>query len=324
MLIKSSSTVLATILGTVSLIGCQDIIGEKAGADPAGTAEPGLAAPPAAKVALQEPPRGATQPAKSPVEKKDVGSAPDAEPDAPSETSDDDEPSDGDATEDPTPKKKIEEREERDDDKRERDLGADLTVKRLVISKGVKGREPVGASNTFVEGAQDRIYAFVEVGNRDQVPSELYVTFVDESSGKGGRVPLQVGAGARWRTWIYTRSAKKPGKWRAVVKNAKGKTLASQSFEIKSRGKGELESPPEAKKSKSDKKADKAKSDDKERSEAKSAGDKSADDKSKKKIGDDEGDAKASSKKPSESAAAPEKAGEPKKSSERAKPDAKK
>ncbi len=143
-----------------------------------------------------------------------------------------------------------EEREDEADKKFKRN--ADLFVKRLVISKGVKGREPVGATRSFRQGAQDRIYAFVEVGNRDQTPSELYVSFVEKSTGKGQRVPIKIGAGSRWRTWVFTRNAKKPGKWSALVKNAKGKTLASTSFEVTAKAgaalatKGEEKAKPKA------------------------------------------------------------------------------
>src|SRR5690606_22907498 len=98
----------------------------------------------------------------------------------------------GDDDEDAAPKKKP-------------DLDAKLDVRRLVISSGVKGREPVGAASTFQEGAHEKIYAFVEVGNPEQVASEIYVVFVEESSGKARRVPLKVGEGSRWRTWVFTR-----------------------------------------------------------------------------------------------------------------------
>ncbi len=167
-----------------------------------------------------------------------------------------------DATEEPKKRKRRASNDEDEGDepkRKERDLDADLSVKRLVIAKSVKGREPVGAGAKF-SANQGRIYAFVEVGNRDQVPSEIYVSFIEKKTGRSQRVPLKVGAGSRWRTWVYTRNATKPGTWHAVVKNAKGKTLASQAFEITGKAK-DADKGKDAKKPKKKDDGKKAKSD---------------------------------------------------------------
>ncbi len=119
-----------------------------------------------------------------------------------------------------------------DDDAEAVDVDAALTVKRLVIASGVSGREPVGAATTFTAGAQDRIYAFVEVGNPDGATSEVSVSFFKDGGAERGGVKLRVGASPRWRTWSFTRLAKEPGTWHAVVRNAKGEELARTRFEI--------------------------------------------------------------------------------------------
>ena len=112
------------------------------------------------------------------------------------------------------------------------DPDADIYVKRLVIAHGVESREPVGPAETFTQGEADRIYAFVEMGNRDDVASAISVSFEREGEPKRGGVELRVGASPRWRTWSYTRTAKGPGVWFAVVRALNGKELARARFEI--------------------------------------------------------------------------------------------
>jgi hypothetical protein len=110
---------------------------------------------------------------------------------------------------------------------------ADLSVKRLVIAEGVSNREPVGAATSFKKADADRIYAFVELTNADEVDSEVTVTFVPPSGKAGvGNVTLEVGPHARWRTWAYTRGVKTAGTWTAVVRSMNGKVLAKQTFDV--------------------------------------------------------------------------------------------
>ncbi len=112
------------------------------------------------------------------------------------------------------------------------DLGAPLRIKRLVVSRSVKNREPVEPATSFQSGSTKRIYAFVEVGNPQKARSEIYVSFVPPSGQAHAAIRLRVGQGSRWRTWAFTRLAKDPGSWQVVVRNAAGKELAKQSFQI--------------------------------------------------------------------------------------------
>jgi hypothetical protein len=110
---------------------------------------------------------------------------------------------------------------------------AQLRVKRLVIAEGVKDREPVHPSATFRAAESDRIYAFVELENADQAESEVTVAFVPPGGGAPiGNVTLDVGPHARWRTWAYTRGARKAGEWTAVVRSPTGEVLARTPFEV--------------------------------------------------------------------------------------------
>ncbi|MEM9691649.1 MAG: hypothetical protein AAGA56_03830, partial [Myxococcota bacterium] len=90
------------------------------------------------------------------------------------------------------------------------DLDAKLRVKRLVIAKGVANREPREPTTVF-ETKGERVYAFVEVGNADQIASEVAVRFAREGEPLGPPIRLRVGASARWRTWAFTRRATAPG-----------------------------------------------------------------------------------------------------------------
>ncbi|MFT3773631.1 MAG: DUF2914 domain-containing protein [Minicystis sp.] len=117
---------------------------------------------------------------------------------------------------------------------RKANLGGDdlLTVKRLVLAQGVKDREPIDAGASFKSDA-GKIYAFVEVENHGRAAGEIVVEFEPPGGGAPhGDVTLAVGAAHRWRTWAYTRTAKTPGAWTAVVKNKKGDVLARAPFEV--------------------------------------------------------------------------------------------
>ena len=112
------------------------------------------------------------------------------------------------------------------------DLDAELQVKRLIIAKDVENREPVEPASAFATTFDGPIYAFVEVGNRDRVASEVYVSFIREGGIERGPITLRVGPAPRWRTWANTRLAKQKGTWFAVVRDASGKELARREFEI--------------------------------------------------------------------------------------------
>ncbi|MBW2454782.1 MAG: DUF2914 domain-containing protein [Deltaproteobacteria bacterium] len=126
------------------------------------------------------------------------------------------------------------------------DADADLKIKRLVIAHGVENREPIQPATQFVKGEQERIYAFVEVGNQDRAHSEIFVTFVRKGADERGQIRLRVGASPRWRTWAYTRLARDEGEWVAIVRNARGDELARAEFEIRGAGPAETVAPDSA------------------------------------------------------------------------------
>ena len=110
---------------------------------------------------------------------------------------------------------------------------AELKVKRLVVAEGVADREPVEAGTSFKAGEVERIYAFVELENASREPGQVTVAFEPAGGGgASGNVTLEVGGAPRWRTWAYTRAAKRPGAWTAVVRSADGEVLARTPFEV--------------------------------------------------------------------------------------------
>ncbi|WP_437694131.1 DUF2914 domain-containing protein [Sorangium sp. So ce176] len=108
----------------------------------------------------------------------------------------------------------------------------ELHVVRLVVSKGIAGREPLEPASSFASAEIDRIYAFVELANKDRASSEISVTFAPPDGSAPLRIPLAVGAQRRFRTWAATRKARAPGLWSVVVSDAAGKELARASFTI--------------------------------------------------------------------------------------------
>ncbi|MGK3997232.1 DUF2914 domain-containing protein [Sorangium sp. So ce1024] len=110
---------------------------------------------------------------------------------------------------------------------------AELKVKRLVLAGGVKDREPVEPGTTFRAPETERLYAFVEIENRSDVEGEVTVSFVPPDGGAPiGNVTLGVGPSPRWRTWAFTRGARRVGEWTAVVRSETGEELARAPFEV--------------------------------------------------------------------------------------------
>ena len=109
---------------------------------------------------------------------------------------------------------------------------SNLKVARLLIARGIAGREPVGSATSFHAGDLEGIYAFIELTNEARAASEIVVTFSPERGWAAQRIKLVVGAQARWRTWALTKRARRPGAWTAVVSTADGRELARAAFEI--------------------------------------------------------------------------------------------
>jgi hypothetical protein len=167
----------------------------------------------------------------APVKEKAASKAKSAEPDTAANTEPTTASDDG-AGEPETSKPSTKAEADDDGDEPSVDLDADLYVKRLVLARGIEGREPLQPSSVFFTGQQSRIYAFIEVGNRDRRASEVRVSFVREGDAEQGVVTLKVGASPRWRTWAFTRKARKPGRYTVIVRDGRGEELARKPFTL--------------------------------------------------------------------------------------------
>jgi len=110
-----------------------------------------------------------------------------------------------------------------------------LRIRRLVVARGIEGREPAETAQPIALSEHTPIYAFVEIENRGDEGETIFVTFEPEGGDwhdAVGHVELEAPVAARWRTWGLTRSISEPGTWTAIVRNADGDMLASETFEV--------------------------------------------------------------------------------------------
>lgn len=107
-----------------------------------------------------------------------------------------------------------------------------LTIQRLVTAPEVERREPLAASSVF--GPHDeRVYAFVEVRNESEEDKTLLVHFIGPDGQVSGGIELRIPAATpRWRTWAYTRNARKPGLWRVEIRSDDGTLIGALPFEV--------------------------------------------------------------------------------------------
>ncbi len=111
--------------------------------------------------------------------------------------------------------------------------GADLVVKRFVVTTGVAGREPLVDGQSIVADGKP-VYAFAELKNSGGAEQEVSVIFERKGSNQRvGYAALKVPANVpRHRTWANTRYIREPGTWEAVLISAGGAELARTSFDV--------------------------------------------------------------------------------------------
>ena len=107
-----------------------------------------------------------------------------------------------------------------------------VSLRRLVVARGIEDREPVEHGVGFA--AQERpMYAFLDVQNRTDEDRLLQVTFEDEAGTAVGHVELDIPAEApRWRTWMRSRMVTTPGRWNAIVRDGSGELLGRVAFDL--------------------------------------------------------------------------------------------
>lgn len=107
-----------------------------------------------------------------------------------------------------------------------------LTIRRFVTTSQIEEREPVATASTFGAG-DERVYAFVDASNESTSDKSMMIHFVGPEGKVSGGIELVIPASApRWRTWAYTRYAKKPGLWRVEIRDVNGSLIAALPFEV--------------------------------------------------------------------------------------------
>lgn len=108
-----------------------------------------------------------------------------------------------------------------------------VKVKRLVVTSGVKDREPVSSADALPSDGSP-IYAFAELANPEGESENVRITFERKGGAERvGNVTLPVPAKvSRHRTWATTRFIRAAGVWEAVLWNESGGELGRTSFEV--------------------------------------------------------------------------------------------
>lgn len=114
-----------------------------------------------------------------------------------------------------------------------RALGSTLTVKRFVVTTGIKDREPLTDSAPLVADGS-AIFAFAELANPTGGTENVRITFERKGGAERvGNVTLPIpGQVPRHRTWATTRFIRAAGVWDAVLWNESGTEIGRTSFEV--------------------------------------------------------------------------------------------
>lgn len=105
-----------------------------------------------------------------------------------------------------------------------------LQVRSVVLAEGYEDRQPVDESTTFDKG---RIFAVIQIENRNDEPAEIFVSFPPEGKRGGKGLKLSVPANAEHRTVAMTwATPRDPGNYQTVIRNAEGEELAKKEFRI--------------------------------------------------------------------------------------------
>ena len=104
-----------------------------------------------------------------------------------------------------------------------------FNVARLVVGTDVQAREPIGVADVFPAGTQT-VCCFLEARDITQVTEvEMVWFFGDEEV---ARVPLTLGAGARWRTYSRKQIGAHQGNWKVDLQDMAGQILGTVQFMV--------------------------------------------------------------------------------------------
>ncbi|MBN2526283.1 MAG: DUF2914 domain-containing protein [Deltaproteobacteria bacterium] len=109
----------------------------------------------------------------------------------------------------------------------------DVFLNSIILAKGVHQREPVEPGTSFSVADGTKIYAILDVHNATEAPAELSVSWkLPASDREIGTTAVEAKPAKSWRTWSFTRWAKKVGVWEVIVRNANGDIIARAPFEV--------------------------------------------------------------------------------------------
>ena len=104
-----------------------------------------------------------------------------------------------------------------------------FTIKRMVISKDVVDREPVGVGD-FFSAATEKVYCFLEAAD---IETDMQVSIVWYwSNQEMARVTLPIQTSRRWRTYSSKKLVGLKGNWRAELQDSSGIVHNSVNFVV--------------------------------------------------------------------------------------------
>lgn len=116
----------------------------------------------------------------------------------------------------------------KDDDSAGKEAG--LRVRSITLAEQYEDGEPVGESDSFSKG---RIFAVIQVENPTGEATRIRVAWVPEGEEGWKGMPLDIPDTPRYRTVAMTWATQRdPGRYKVVVRDDEGETLAEKAFEI--------------------------------------------------------------------------------------------
>jgi hypothetical protein len=107
-----------------------------------------------------------------------------------------------------------------------------LSVRRLVVARGIENREPVDEAVEF-NSVNEPLFAFLELANEQPESQNVVVSFEREDGTKVRSISLEVPAQVtRWRTWARCDGIDQQGSWNVVARTPDGQLLAQGAFSV--------------------------------------------------------------------------------------------
>lgn len=106
-----------------------------------------------------------------------------------------------------------------------------LEVTEIVLAKGIERGRPVDAGTSFGK-ADGKLFCVIGLRNPSREPSRIVVSFPRADGAGTDGVTLEVPGQPRYRTTARSGTAREPGKYKCVVRDAAGTLLAEREYDI--------------------------------------------------------------------------------------------